>query len=693
MNSILRFKGRPLTIAAVLTMLIIASCNKSFDEPPLGADSDIPVTMTIAELKSRYISRDNYQTIEDDKVISGIVTANDRTGNFFSQIIIQDETGAIPISIDKSGLYATYPEGRRVYVKLKGMMLGDYGGTIQLGLDSTRSSGGFLNVGRIPSVLLGRYIIGGSYNNPVTPKVVKPSELTGALHDPLLSTFVQINNAEFRDADLAKTYADPDNRQSVSAVNFTIKPCDDSKSIVLRNSSYATFAGQPVQQGNGALTGIASVFNNTVQLTIRDTFDVQFKGTRCSGQTPVATTKTIAEVLQYATGDSTIPGGVWVEGVVVSDTKNEAAGNYRIQEGASGLSLYFPSALKYPTGATLGTRLRVYVGGHKFSIFRGTLQVGDADVTATATGTGTVTPRVATIADISANLRPWESTLVTINDVRFEQSGTTSTGVIYTITDATGSLNTQVRTASGITIPTTATSVTGYVTAFQSGSNPVEVQITLRTAADIVGGVIVPPDFGPFTATYNFASTTNSSGATDPTPPPAAPKLTFTNFVATGVGANSSAGGRFSFTGWPTGAINGNDVNFTGSIDLNKYYEVTITPASDAKLDLSNMTFTLQRSSTGVRHVVMRTSADNYASNLSAAINPANANLSIVSPNVIQMLDASTSAENGSIVTFGDAHTNLTTPVTIRFYGYNAETAAGTFSIDNVVISGATKNL
>jgi hypothetical protein len=72
---------------------------------------------------------------------------------------------------------------------------------------------------------------------------------------------------------------------------------------------------------------------------------------------------------------------------------------------------------------------------------------------------------------------------------------------------------------------------------------------------------------------------------------------------------------------------------------------------------------------------------------LPASINPANATLSVVGSNVFQITD-NTSAQNGSTITLGTSFQNLGSPVTFRFYGWNAEASGGTFSIDNVVVSG-----
>ncbi|MCH5690347.1 hypothetical protein LWM68_42625 [Niabella sp. W65] len=91
----------------------------------------------------------------------------------------------------------------------------------------------------------------------------------------------------------------------------------------------------------------------------------------------------------YATGDSSIPAGVFVKGVVVSNTKNEAAGNYRLQDATGGIQLRFTTTAN-PDAAT-GDSLTVTVGGLALSIFNGGLQV--SNITAvTKSGTGIITP-------------------------------------------------------------------------------------------------------------------------------------------------------------------------------------------------------------------------------------------------------------------------------------------------------------
>jgi hypothetical protein len=203
---------------------------------------------------------------------------------------------------------------------------------------------------------------------------------------------------------------------------------------------------------------------------------------------------------------------------------------------------------------------------------------------------------------------------------------------------------------------------------------------------------------GPFTGTYDFALVTTTSGATDPSTVPSVAGLTFGSFTAvntTTPPTNSAGAGRFAFANQPLGAANGDNVfaNYTGVLDQNIYYQVTITPLAGTTYDLTGITFRVQRSNTGIRTYAVRASTD-YNTNLPASINPANTSLEVVGTNVFFYNADTNSGQNGSTITLsGPSFTGLTGPITFRFYGYNAEAAGGNFSIDDVAISGNVTTL
>ncbi|GGH83014.1 hypothetical protein GCM10011379_57770 [Filimonas zeae] len=259
-------------------MLLSWSCNRVFDAPEPFPDADIKATITIQDLKALHAVKGRFDRITADGVIAGVVTADDRSGNFYRSIVLQDNTGGIALLLERTGLYNDYPIGRKVFVKVKGLMLGDYRGLIQLGADVDVSDPADITLAGIAASLLSRYLVKGSLNNVVVPATVTKAQLTTALHDPYQNTLIRLNNAEFAVADSGATYA---NAKAKITGSYRLYTCTDTL-VAVRTSAYATFAGIRLPAGNGTVTGIYSVFNSEKQLMIRDTADVQLKALRCT---------------------------------------------------------------------------------------------------------------------------------------------------------------------------------------------------------------------------------------------------------------------------------------------------------------------------------------------------------------------------------------------------------------------------
>lgn len=197
-------------------------------------------------------------------------------------------------------------------------------------------------------------------------------------------------------------------------------------------------------------------------------------------------------------------------------------------------------------------------------------------------------------------------------------------------------------------------------------------------------------------AVYNFDNTTTTSGATDTTAVPNqevndVTRIEFSNFEAVGVSSNSTQDGVFSFTDWETGGTDGETVytNLTGTINTSKYYEFTLTPQAMQGMNMTFMNFRAGRNATGARTFVVRSSADNFSTNIAAAISPVSTQLSAQSGNVFFFNNDVDTSVVGARINFSGANfTNVYTPITFRIYAFNAEDAAGTFSVDNVTING-----
>ena len=85
---------RPLSLL-VLGSLVFFSCKKSYEEPPLTGEPGLVANTTIRDLKARYTTQGTTVAITDDIVIEGVVSMDDKSGNFYQQIAIQDSTGGI----------------------------------------------------------------------------------------------------------------------------------------------------------------------------------------------------------------------------------------------------------------------------------------------------------------------------------------------------------------------------------------------------------------------------------------------------------------------------------------------------------------------------------------------------------------------------------------------------------------------
>jgi len=168
-------KSKKLFFSALLLFfaasVVLVACNKKFDEPPVYVAPDITPDLTISDLKAMH-TLGQFEQITADQTIGGIVVADDQSGEFYKTIVIQDETGGISVKLDGYDLYTKYPVGRKVYIKVKGLYLGDYNKLIELGggIDNSSSPA---RLGSIASTLFDQYLIKGSLNNPVTPKIVK----------------------------------------------------------------------------------------------------------------------------------------------------------------------------------------------------------------------------------------------------------------------------------------------------------------------------------------------------------------------------------------------------------------------------------------------------------------------------------------------------------------------------------------
>lgn len=257
-------------------LLCSVSClKKTYEGPPdtSGYDPELTITTTIAALTTM----PQNIAIPDDITIAGIVIMDDRNGNYYNKIVIEDTSGGIEVLLDQSSLYNDYPVGRKLYIKCKGLFLGNFGDNPQLGYtpDNTGS------VSNIPSALINDFVVKANHPNVITPDTLSIAQLSDtSLANRYLNTLVAIKAVEFADANLGASYAQPGS--IASATSLAINDCN-GYAIMLRTSGFAKFQPYFTPVGNGTIVGIFTKYKNELQLYIRDTTDVNFYGDRCNG--------------------------------------------------------------------------------------------------------------------------------------------------------------------------------------------------------------------------------------------------------------------------------------------------------------------------------------------------------------------------------------------------------------------------
>lgn len=525
-----------IALTALLAIGMVSCVDQMFDEPPVTDLPQLKGNTTIDVLKKKHTIGATASKITEDLIIEGVVVADDRSGNFFENIVIQDGTGGISVRMNASGLYNTFPIGAKVAVKCKNLYIGDYNGVHQLNGSVTDA---------IEDLLIPQHVLVTAKDQTVTPTVLGIKDL----NQTHINTLIKLENVEFAPADTNQTWADA---VKLFSVNRNLQDCNGG-TIIVRSSGYADFAKDKTPGKKGSLTAIYTVFGSTKQLIIRDPRDAAMTGVRCGGAGTGGGGQlmTIADLRGLFKGTTTsAPADRKIKGVVISD---KAAGNTDprnaiIQQGDAGIVVRFKNEHSF----NLGQEIEVTVSGQELSAFNGLLQVNNVDNNlAKLNGAGQLpAPRVASAAQVVANLEKWESTLVKIVKGSFSASGTYSGS--KTLTDSTGQVVVFTRsqaTFSGSALPVGKNlDLVGIVSQFNTA------QITPRNLSDIV---VSTGGGGP--STNNLLDEAFSSGT-----------------------ANQAV----KLTGWVNKSVTGTRTWLTKSFSGNFFAEATAFQSTDTENEM-----------------------------------------------------------------------------------------------------------
>lgn len=315
-------KNLRISLISIVVVSTFSTCVKDgdFDTPKVDCtEQQLTATTTIQQVKDMY-TFGGAKIIETDIIMEGYVVSSDKSGNIYKSISIQDKpenpTAAIKISINQTNIYTKYNVGRKIYVKLKGLAVGYSFGSVQIGVANGDGLGGILGSE------FDKYIVRSCEVAEIIPKKMTIS----ALNKSMLEMLIEIENVQFKSADLGKAYGNVDNTETVNRVlENSDNSCNILDEVILRNSGYASFKNNLLPEGKGSVVAIFSNYYDDFQLYLRDTDDVKFTTARCdysSSFQPNITLKSVKEMYQGTMVEFGIANNYVVEGYVVSSDEH-----------------------------------------------------------------------------------------------------------------------------------------------------------------------------------------------------------------------------------------------------------------------------------------------------------------------------------------------------------------------------------
>lgn len=248
------------------------------------------VEISIGELKAKFAGNDHRALqIDTDVYIKGYVSSSDREGHFYKEIFIQNApenpTDGIRIIIEQVESHNQYNWGREVYVKLKGLYIGEErveDGLMTLGGGTATNQFGTA-VKRLTQNQRAQHIFRAATTANLIPLALNFPQVS-ASH---IGLYVQFNDVEFADHLAGKRYFDP--AQDFDTLR-QLQSCTASLGYAyfsLETSSFAMFKDDLLPLGNGMLLGVVTkTFDGShLVLGLNTVNDVNMAGTRCAPKT------------------------------------------------------------------------------------------------------------------------------------------------------------------------------------------------------------------------------------------------------------------------------------------------------------------------------------------------------------------------------------------------------------------------
>ncbi len=189
---------------------------------------------------------------DTDTYVLGYVISDDKAGNFFKELILQDKninpSAGMRILVNKSPLFTSYEFGRKIVIKLNGLSLGIQNGVPTLGVSEGN------DIGEIPSFSIDNSIIRLPEVATITPLELDFEDFT----DDFLHLYIRVSDIQFNKNIISEpstfTFAaEPNDGFDGERI---LESCKTGRTTVLSTSTFSDFKGLSLPPQQGSFEGI-----------------------------------------------------------------------------------------------------------------------------------------------------------------------------------------------------------------------------------------------------------------------------------------------------------------------------------------------------------------------------------------------------------------------------------------------------
>lgn len=376
---------------AFATLSLSTSCMcEDFDQVPVLANQpEWPnATVTIKQARSLLRSGQTTVNIKDaatktklwDKlleqgvpdsaiIIEGTVISSDSAGNFYKVVTIQDTTAGIDLKVADKNLYLVYgfKPGQKIRVRLNDLALSNYKGMYQIGIPQTdyNDNGTQLTVAGVPINNMSK--VAQLLGNRGAEEPIKINMKTVTKN--LVQRLVTVDSVQFIQSGI--TFV-----RNHEATNRTLIDQEWNRTLIVRTNAHAQFANDTLPSGMGSITGVLGIYNQTLQLFIRDPRDIRFDNGQTTRPVPQTNT-TIAELkLKCKQNVQQIADNVVISGVVNATDRSGNIYKSLFLEDRSGAIEFKIDKTNLDDEFPVGTNLTINCQGLHLGKYGGVVQLG-----------------------------------------------------------------------------------------------------------------------------------------------------------------------------------------------------------------------------------------------------------------------------------------------------------------------------